>query len=142
MLIIGDKKTKNIINNMGTNSKFPDGNIPNVIIGSNELAVRIPDNSDMAKKIMSAGKYDLVFDGDVLVSVQVIKTKAQFQKELEESVEFQKKKIQDELSKLDLTIPRIMEDIVEQGKFKIHETTQKAMDRKKELRKLLSEVSP
>lgn len=82
MLIILDKKTKVVKENMGTNSKFPDGNIPNLNPKENELFIRIHDNSDIAKQIMSAYDYELVLnENNEVTNVIVNKTLEEFQAE-------------------------------------------------------------
>jgi hypothetical protein len=53
MLLIVHRKTKKVINNNGKNPLFPDGNVPNVALKENELAVRVHDDSDNAKIIES-----------------------------------------------------------------------------------------
>lgn len=42
-----------------------------------------------------------------------------------------------ELQELDIIVPRIMEDIIEQGNFKLHQSKLDIIARKKELRKKL-----
>ena len=54
MVIIIDKNTKKVINNMGTNSSYPDGNIPGIVLQENEDLVFLHDESDEAKSILSA----------------------------------------------------------------------------------------
>lgn len=81
LIIIIDKNTKKVINNMGTNSMFPEGNIP-IELKENEACVRTHDDSDLAKKIMSAHKYDFVFDeDDKPVDIIIHKTLKQAQDE-------------------------------------------------------------
>ena len=53
MLIVIDKATKRLVNNMGTNSLYPDGNIPGFKVKCNEYVIRLHDESELAKKIMS-----------------------------------------------------------------------------------------
>lgn len=82
MVIIVDLITKQVKRNIGTNSMFPDGNIPNVELQPNEQAVKIHDNSPLAQIISLAmpGYYDLVFNelGEA-IDVVVTKTIAEYQ---------------------------------------------------------------
>jgi hypothetical protein len=137
MLLIIDKNTKKVISNNGTNSRFPDGNIPNVELKDSEEALRIHDNSEIAQKIMTANKFDLVFDGETLVDINVLKTNERAVAEHAQSNEAKKEKINAELKELDIEIPRIVEDIIEQGKFNIHASKMENVNRKKELRRQL-----
>jgi len=70
MLIIIDQVSKTVLNNMGANPLYPDGNIPDVEVREDEQAVRINDDSIIAQTIMLAmpGFYDLVFNelGEVI----------------------------------------------------------------------------
>ena len=68
------------IKNMGTNSIFQDGNIPNLSeLPIDQKYVRLHDNSDMAKSIMEAHEYGLTLDdNDNVTAVNVIKTKKQW----------------------------------------------------------------
>lgn len=68
MILIKDKVTGKIINNMGTNSMFPDGNIPNLpSLPEGHEYVRIHDHSDEAKDIMTAYDYEISSDKKVTV---------------------------------------------------------------------------
>lgn len=79
MLLILDKATKQVLSNMGTNSLFPDGNIPNMTPADNELFVRISDDSPFVQTILSAYDYSLELDGDNNVTnVIVNKTFSEF----------------------------------------------------------------
>jgi len=63
MLIIRDKTTGKIINNMGTNKRYPDGDIPNLSkLPDNYEYVRLHDGSDQAKLINTAYDYNLSVD--------------------------------------------------------------------------------
>lgn len=53
MIIIINKATGKIIKNYGTNSAFPDGNLPGVEADDGQEIVRIHDNSPLATEIMS-----------------------------------------------------------------------------------------
>lgn len=82
MLIIYDINTQTIINNCGTNSMFPDGNIPNVTTAENEVLIRIHDDSTEASQIMNAAEYELILNEDnTLKEVIVHKTLAEAQQE-------------------------------------------------------------
>lgn len=63
MLIVLNSN-KEIIENYGTNSAFPDGNIPGITPIEGQVFVRIHDNSSIAKQIMNAYQYELVLDGN------------------------------------------------------------------------------
>ena len=66
---------------MGTNSVYPDGNIP-YDLKDNEEAVKVHDDSLLVKEIMEAFDYDLTLDKDnKLLSVNVKKTKNQWEDE-------------------------------------------------------------
>lgn len=53
---------------MGTNSMFPDGNIPNLpTLPEGQEYIRLHDHSDEAKDIMTAHDYELSSDGKVTV---------------------------------------------------------------------------
>lgn len=79
MLLILDKGTKKINENKGTNSLFPDGNIPNLIPDEHEIFVRLHDDSEFAKQIMTAYDYELVLDeNNEVINVIVHKTLEQF----------------------------------------------------------------
>lgn len=143
MLIVYDTINQKVVDNMGTNSAFPDGNIPNISeLPKNQIYVRVHDNSELAEKINSAKDYDFVFDdnGDVL-DVNVIKTKEQAKQEYESSTEAIRHNILKELQTLDIEIPRIVEDIIEQGNFKIHQSKIDKINRKKELRLQLQSIT-
>lgn len=81
MLIVLERDTKKILENYGTNSLFPDGNLP-LEEKSNELFVRIHDNSEMAKEILTAHEYSLILnDRDEATGVTVHQTLEEFQAE-------------------------------------------------------------
>ena len=60
MLLIFDIVNNKIVKNCGTNSCFPDGNIPNIELKENEVAVRVHDLSPEAKQIIEACEYNIV----------------------------------------------------------------------------------
>lgn len=81
MLIIYNTKTGHK-NNMGTNSAFPHGNIPGVILSEHEIPIRIHDNSNLVSKIKSAREWEPIFDENMkLIDVDIKKTHAQYQSE-------------------------------------------------------------
>ena len=88
MLLVIDKITKKVIENQGTNSMFPDGNIPNVELKENEEFIKIHDDSEEAKLILSA--YDYSFENSVL---NVNKTIEQYLNEQKETPEYLIKQI-------------------------------------------------
>lgn len=135
MIIIINKATKEIINNMGTNSAFPDGDIPNVTCKENEEIVRLHDDSELVKKILNTRyRYKL---NDTLDDIIITET----QEEIDEK-ERQKQinEIKKELKQLDLEIPRIVEDMLKHSAFNgfmLSERKQEIIDRKEFLRNQL-----
>ena len=85
MLIIYNKLENRVIQNMGTNSLFPKGNIPNLPrLSEGQLYLKCDDNSENAKKIMLAYEYKLEFDeNNFITKVEVLKTLDEFRKEQE-----------------------------------------------------------
>lgn len=139
MVIIIDKNTKQVINNQGGNVLYPDGNIPYLELLENEEAVKIHDNSELANKINSALSYELVFDENgIVVDANVTKTLAQYKQEQESSNEYLIQQIKNELATLDSVVPRLLEDIIEQGNFTIHQSKIDIINQKKQLRIQLS----
>lgn len=62
MLLIIDKQTKKIIENMGTNSLFPCGNLPNLPeLPKCQEYKKVHDDSELAKKIMESCDCEVVF---------------------------------------------------------------------------------
>jgi hypothetical protein len=133
MLIIIDKNTKQVISNHGTNSLFPDGNIPGIELGENEEAIRIPDNSEQAKIIMDASEFHF----DENTNVVVTKTLEQTRQEYEQTNEFKSQQILQKLNELDKIVPRIVEDIVSQGNFNLHQSKIDVIEQKQILRQQL-----
>ena len=85
MIIVICSTTKKVINNTGTNSMFPDGNIPGIEFKSNEQAIKIHDNSLLAQKISLAmpGYYELILDESCeVIDVTVTKTITEYQASL------------------------------------------------------------
>lgn len=142
MIIVYDKANKKVINNMGTNSAFPDGIIPNLPeLPSGQVYIRLYDNSDDVKNIMSASAYEVELDDkNELKCIVITKTKEQARIDYEASNEYKKKQILKELVELDIEIPRIVEDIIEQGKFIVHQNKTHKINRKKELRQELQNL--
>lgn len=56
------------------------------------------------------------------------------------TVEQIKREILQELADLDVIVPRVVEDIIVQGEFAIHQSKLDIIERKNQLRKLLTEV--
>jgi len=83
MIIIVKKHSNKVINNLGSNNAFPDGNIPRLKkLEEDQKYIRIHDNSEIAKQINSAVEYVLTLDkDDNVVSVKVKKTKKQWEDE-------------------------------------------------------------
>ncbi len=101
MLIIIDKNTKQVINNLGTNLLYPDGNVPNANISENEEAIRIHDNSELANKINSALLYDFVFDDEGnVVDINITRTLEQYQQEKYSDTDYLLSQIREQRNKL------------------------------------------
>lgn len=82
MIIVIDKETKEIKNNMGTNSLFPTGGVPNLKPKENEMFIKIHDDSVFAELIMSAYDYELILDeNNDVTNVIVHKTLEQYRAE-------------------------------------------------------------
>lgn len=82
MLIIIDKKTKKIKDNLGTNSLFPAGDLP-ISEKENEIYVRLNDGSEFAKQILAAYDYELVLDeNNEVTEVIVHKSLEEYQAEV------------------------------------------------------------
>ena len=83
MIIIVKKHSNKVIDNLGSNNAFPDGNIPRLKkLEEDQKYIRIHDNSEIAKQINSAVEYDLTLDkDDNVVSVKVKKTREQWEDE-------------------------------------------------------------
>jgi hypothetical protein len=58
----------------------------------------------------------------------------------EPTIEEQKQSIINQLSKLDIIVPRVVEDILEQSKFTVHESKQAIINQKVALRAQLREL--
>ena len=79
MLIIYDKIQNKIVDNFGTNSKYPDGDIPNVYLSENQIKIKINDDSIIAKQIINSNDYDLELNDDYTVKNVIInKTNEQY----------------------------------------------------------------
>jgi hypothetical protein len=136
MLIIIDKNTKKVITNHGTNSIFPDGNIPNVELKENEESIMIHDDSEEANIIIQAHEYS--FDDDKKLVVH--KTIEQYRQEYEQSPEYMKKSMLEELKNLDAQFldARLIEDII--NKKPIHQSKFNIISQKEKLRQQLQEL--
>lgn len=75
MLIVYDKVNEKIISNMGTNSAFPDGNLPELPeLPEGQIYLRCNDNSDEAKALFNAEECSIVYDeNNVITAVTVLK---------------------------------------------------------------------
>lgn len=85
MLLVFDKKTKQLLNNMGTNSSCPSGNLP-YTPDKNEFLVKIHDTeqSELSNKIMNAYEFECVWDKEnpeILFDIVVTKTIKEFNQE-------------------------------------------------------------
>ena len=112
MIIIINKKTKKIINNMGTNSAFPDGNIPNIRCNENEEIIKMHDNSDLAKKILQASRNFKFNDDftDIIVDAETDEQIKQNQiQALRRQLQEMDKKIMDNLPIIDKILPFLIE---------------------------------
>lgn len=101
MIIVYDKLNQKVINNMGTNEKFPDGNISHLPeLPENQIYVRVHDRSEFARKINSAREYNVVFNEDEVVDIIVNKTHKQAIDEENEKPENKIKQIRETRDKL------------------------------------------
>lgn len=100
MLLIIDKNTGNVVMNFGTNSVYPDGNFPSLQeLPIEQEYIKIHDNSDIAQKIKSSYKYNLIFDSDdKVIDINIIKTKEQYQQEQLNNIDIVKQNKKSELS--------------------------------------------
>lgn len=143
MIIIYDIVKQKVIDNMGTNEKFPDGNIPCLSeLPQNQIYVRVHDNSDLAKKIKSAREYDFIFDNDYnVLDINVIKTNIQAKLDYEASPEVKRHNAIRELQLLNIEIPEIVEYIIEQNSLQMPIKYTEKINRKKQLRLQLQNVT-
>jgi hypothetical protein len=135
MLLIIDKITKKVIENHGTNSLFPDGNIPNTELKENEEAIRVNDDSEEARLILNA--YDYSFQNGIL---KINKTLEQYKQEQINTTDYKKQIILQELTQLDIEIPRIVEDLIKHTNFKPHKSKEDTIARKNLLREQLQNL--
>jgi hypothetical protein len=117
MLVVIDKTTKKVLNNMGTNSAYPDGNL-SYEAKENEQLVKIHDDSDLSKTIQTAYDYDLVLDSEGnCTDVIIHKTLAQKRNEIAnhpDTIKSRRKaEIQIELDALDKLLDRGDEDMID-----------------------------
>ena len=135
MIIIVNKETKEIINNMGTNSAFPKGDIEVNFDSETEEVVRLHDKSELAQKILKEKK-KFKFNEDCS---DIVITETE-EETLEKNKVKQKQGILKELAQLDKEIPRIIEDIIEHTNYTPHESKQSIIDKKKQLRQQLKNL--
>lgn len=96
MLIVYDNLNNKIINNFGTNSLYPDGNIP-IEEKENVLYIKINDNSKFAKDIINAYDYELILDeNDHLVDVVARKSFEQYKLEQQLNPTFSEEQVDEE----------------------------------------------
>jgi len=115
MIIIYDTLNNKVVDNMGTNQNFPDGNIENLpVLPENQVYIRIHDYSDDAKAIQSAKEYNLTVENGNLLSVNVIKTHKQEREEKEATEQYQSKKLLDDTK--DEFISKLEELVIELAK--------------------------
>jgi hypothetical protein len=124
MIIIYNTVTGHI-NNLGTNANHQDGNI-SVSAKENEIVIRIDDNTELAQKIKSAKKYNIItekvidvsmdIDGNEIISeryefrdVEVVQTRQEYR----QSLNTRKKEILRELEKSDNQLARLIDDLTE-----------------------------
>jgi tRNA G10 N-methylase Trm11 len=124
-------------------SQRPDGEGIIYALGENEKAIKLHDveDAELIAKIKSAYEYEILFDADDnFLDINVTKTHEQRKAELEpiQAKEIRTKEILAELATLDVEIPRVVEDIIQQGEYNIHESKEKIIERKQELRLELS----
>lgn len=79
--------------------------------------IKIKDGSELAHKILSAHEYNLVFDGDEVIDVNITKTIMQYKEdELNDPIkikEKQKDEIKYQLELLDNNLSRSTEDLID-----------------------------
>lgn len=140
MFILIDKNTGKVISNYGTNSAFPDGNIPNIELKENEEAIRIHDNSDLVQDILDAQEYELELQGTDCIHVNVIKSKSEYMHEQKETPEYKRKEIEAQLKELDTKFldARLIEDLIK--KNPIHQSKLDIIIQKDSLRQQLQEL--
>jgi hypothetical protein len=83
MLIVYDTEKQKVINNMGTNSLFPNGKLSNLPeLPVNQIYLRCHDKSELAQKIKSAHDYDIKYNKEnEIISVTVSKTLQEYKQE-------------------------------------------------------------
>jgi hypothetical protein len=148
MIIIYNVQTGHI-NNLGTNANCPDGNLA-VKTNTDEIIIKINDNSELAQTIKSAKKYNIIsekvidvssdMDGNEIIGehyefrgIEVIQTRQEYRA----SLNTRKKEISRELEKSDGEIIRLIEDVAEFAKtlgFKINGSKQALIEKRKQLR--------
>ena len=143
MLLIYDTINNKIVDNFGTNANYPDGNIPGLKrLPEGQMYVRVRDGSAVAQTITEANEYELTLDDDgEITQINVLKTKAEGQAEIRETKEYKLQEIQRELKELDIEIPRVVEDIIDQGNFIIHQKKQNIIARKNQLRVMMQTLN-
>lgn len=115
MIIIYDTLNNKVVDNMGTNQNFPDGNIENLpVLPENQVYIRIHDDSDDVKAIQSAKEYNLTVENGNLLSVNIIKTYKQEREEKEATEQYQSKKLLDDTK--DEFISKLEELVIELAK--------------------------
>ena len=132
VIIIVNKKTKEVINNMGTNSAFPYGQMKDELIPHNpetEEIVRLHDNSILAKKIMSTD-YKWKFNDD---ETDIIDIETQSEKD-EKELAKQKTLKQKELKELESNIADILFDVIEQNNLEVSAKIKSLIDKRKQLK--------
>jgi hypothetical protein len=148
MIIIYNVQTGHI-NNLGTNANCPDGNLA-VKTNTDEIIIKINDNSELAQTIKSAKKYNIIsekvidvssdMDGNEIIGehyefrgIEVIQTRQEYRA----SLNTRKKEISRELEKSDGEIIRLIEDVAEFAKtlgFKINGSKRALIEKRKQLR--------
>jgi len=126
MVIIYDKKTFAILNNLGTNSAFPEGNLNVNYDKEKEEVLRIHDNSNLAKKILKAN-YRFKLNND-LTDIEDIETeeekseKLKAKKEKQELIEKVNKRNEIQAKMIDILL-----DVIESNNLKVSEDTEKLL---------------
>jgi len=74
MLLVYDTLNNKVVANYGTNSLFPNGDVPNLpALQDNHIYIKINDDSEFAKQIMEYKQYNLVFSFDEKIGEYIIK---------------------------------------------------------------------
>lgn len=143
MLIIVDKNTNKVINNLGNNSRYPNGDLPNISLKSNEKAVRINDNHPIAKEILKLKDYELDVSDDLITGVRPIQTLDEYRSSGAYQNNIQKKHNIDTFKKLNIDGFQLLKLLMNKGFIAENEMDKDMLEtykRKLHLEKVIKEV--